>query len=585
MNRALPFTRLDEFLLKEVLQETPGTIAVRAYQPSLERPVFLKLLKPHLQEHTRWVERFQREARICARLKHPNIVDVYTIGEQDGYTYMAMEFVEGLSLRELLEKTGPLPLPVALEVVHQVLMGLEPVHQQGIIHRDVKPGNILLRVDGTVKLTDFGLAYLGEDSSLTQPGSILGTPAYMSPEQITGEPLTPATDLFALGATLYEMVTGIKPFAGENYSACIQKILNEDPPPPSRYNKELPRTFDELIAWLIAKNSEERPHTVREVMNRLEKFPEFSPGQHREELSQLVRRHIRPSEEPDVQEIPATSPKEEPETEPELRSVRKWPVPVALLLLVILFTVVILGYLGRHMKPFRSPAGMDTGAHPRNQPEIAVEDSLKNPESIQKDTVAETITGKEQETPAVSAPRQVPKSVPKRFGTSFSASRPSGNRPAGKKKVSASETPAPAEPARLVLNIAPWATLSVDGNTVDSLVQHKTLKLPPGTHQIMLTHPRFPPKIFRLSLNAGEQRQIEYSFLKQAGFLMVEVRPWAEVFVDGKHQDTTPLRFPIILPPGQHLLELKNPYYAPVRKIVQITPGDTLMVREILNRP
>ena len=179
----LPFKEIGQFTLQRVIQDGPYTMAVQSFQPSLHRPVFIKLLKPQIKNQELWLTRFKREARICARLKHPNIVDVYTIGEIQNYTYMAMEFVRGISLKELLEREKKLPEKPALQIVSQILQALQYAHQNKVIHRDLKPGNILLDIHGVVKLTDFGLAYLGEEFSVTLEGDILGTPAYMAPDR------------------------------------------------------------------------------------------------------------------------------------------------------------------------------------------------------------------------------------------------------------------------------------------------------------------------------------------------------------------------------------------------------------------
>ncbi len=568
--QSLPFRQLDEFLLEAVIQETPHTIAVRGFQPSLNRPVFIKLLKPHIRDHSRWVERFRREARICARLKHPNIVDVYTIGEREGYIYMALEFVEGMSLRQLLEKSAPLAPEVALEILHQVLSGLEVAHRQGIIHRDIKPGNILLDTSGAVKITDFGLAYLGEDASLTQEGSILGTPAYMSPEQITGEPLTPASDLFSLGATLYEMLTGVKPFAGENYSACIQKILNETPPPPSHYNNRLPSRIDELVLRLIARYPEERFGEAGEVLEFIKQIEENSAGAGAPDPGVLVRKYYSGAP-PLKREEAASPPPEEAPPDTSLSRFKRRMVPVSALLLAIFFLLLVLGYLGRRMKPFSTTTAVDstTVAAPPAAVQDSTLDTLAQPvPSLQNTPVQKPVAGGEREIPPPATPVSSPE---KATGTPVTpAASPGTSLP---------------QKAYLQLEISPWASVQLDGEVVDSLVQRKTFAVTPGTHRLVLTHTQFSPRVFTVTVQAGERKEIRYSFLQQAGYLQVEVRPWADVFVDGQHLDTTPLQFPIALSPGQHLVELKNPYYETVRRMVTISSNDTVVVREVLKKP
>ena len=166
----VPFDHIGEFRLDRMIQSGTYTLSLKGYQPSLHRPVFIKLLRPQSQQHEQWLERFRREARISARLKHPNIIDVYTLGEHEGYAYMAMAFVDGLSLRQVVEQQGNLPFDQCCLIMEQILPALQLSHDERIVHRDIKPGNLLIDRHGVARITDFGLAHLDQDVAMAEEG-------------------------------------------------------------------------------------------------------------------------------------------------------------------------------------------------------------------------------------------------------------------------------------------------------------------------------------------------------------------------------------------------------------------------------
>ncbi len=208
---------------------TSGSTSViyEALQTSLDRKVIIKKLHPHLTSDPGFINRFEMEAKTAASLNHENIVRIIDSGKQNGSYYIVMEFIEGISLRKLIDKSSPLDEEASMLIAHGICMGLNHAHSRGIIHRDIKPANIMISNEGVVKITDFGLAKLIRSQvNQTQSGSLLGTPLYMSPEQAVGGEVDGRSDLFSLGTMCYEMVTGEKPFRGENYAAVIQNILS-----------------------------------------------------------------------------------------------------------------------------------------------------------------------------------------------------------------------------------------------------------------------------------------------------------------------------------------------------------------------
>ena len=219
----------------------------------LERTVAVKILAEHLSDDERFVARFRREALAVAKLIHPNIVQVYDTGVDEVRHYIVMEYVEGRSGAQILQRHGPVEPEIAAEIGIQACSGLDYAHRRGIIHRDVKPGNLMIvggPVGGgemVVKLTDFGIARAIEQTRITQVGSVVGTAAYLAPEQVRGEEATPATDVYALGVVLYQFLTGRLPYEGSSLAELAVRQQNEKPLPPDTYNSEVPETLGAAV--------------------------------------------------------------------------------------------------------------------------------------------------------------------------------------------------------------------------------------------------------------------------------------------------------------------------------------------------
>lgn len=225
----------------------------------LERDVALKILRDQYAENEEFVERFRREALSISRLSHPNIVQIFDRGEtENSHYYIAMEYVAGGTLKDRIIREGPLELRKAAEVAAQVASALRIAHENGIIHRDIKPQNILVSESGDVKVADFGIAYAATATAISDASNILGTVRYMAPEQVIGEPVTPASDLYSLGVVLYEMLTGQVPFEAETPVAIFTKHIHEPPQPPDEADPGIPASMSALVLKLLAKNPEDR---------------------------------------------------------------------------------------------------------------------------------------------------------------------------------------------------------------------------------------------------------------------------------------------------------------------------------------
>jgi serine/threonine protein kinase len=248
----------------------------RATDLILERTVAVKILAEHLSDDERFVARFRREALAVAKLIHPNIVQVYDTGIDEGRHYIVMEYVEGRSGAQILQRQGPLEPETAAEAGIQACAGLDYAHRRGIIHRDVKPGN-LMAVGGpvgggpmTVKLTDFGIARALEQTRITQVGSVVGTAAYLAPEQVRGEEATPATDVYALGVVLYQFLTGRLPYEGSTLAELAVRQQNEQPLPPSTYNDAVPETLGGAVLRALEGETARRYASADELAGGLQ---------------------------------------------------------------------------------------------------------------------------------------------------------------------------------------------------------------------------------------------------------------------------------------------------------------------------
>ena len=270
MTFAQPFS--DYEILDRVGAGAMGTV-FKARHKRLNRIVALKVLKPSLARDTRYVDRLRREARIVASLNHPYIVTGYDLGEEGGYHYFVMEFVEGKSLRALLVEWGMFAEEYVRAVARQVAQALDHAYQRGVIHRDIKPGNILIDEAGNVKLTDMGLAKGPADLTLTRDGATVGTPMYISPEQARNpHDVDVRTDLYSLGATLYHMATGVPPFRGDTMAELITNVLNQTPVPPDEVNPAISEGMALVIRKLLAKDLTVRYQTPRELLEDLDRI-------------------------------------------------------------------------------------------------------------------------------------------------------------------------------------------------------------------------------------------------------------------------------------------------------------------------
>jgi serine/threonine protein kinase/HAMP domain-containing protein len=246
----------------------------KAKDRELGEEVAIKTLKPDMiASDPSALERFKSEIKLARRISHRNVVRTHDFGEANGLYYITMEYVEGKSLKDLVRERGRLPASAVLPIAKQLCRALEVAHEEGVIHRDIKPQNMVVEGDGVLKVMDFGIARLAtrpKDSGHTEAGMVVGTPEYMAPEQLLGDELDPRADLYATGAVLYECLTGEVPFTADTPIVLISKVLEERPMPPIARQADVPQALSDLVMWALAKDREQRPRSAAELHQRLD---------------------------------------------------------------------------------------------------------------------------------------------------------------------------------------------------------------------------------------------------------------------------------------------------------------------------
>jgi serine/threonine-protein kinase len=261
-------------VLEPIGRGAMGTV-YKGLDPAIDRLVALKTIRldfaANPEEVEEMKERLLREARAAGKLSHPNIVTIYDAGQEEGYQYIAMEFLEGTTLEKYIRKKTEINFKIMAQILIQVCDALDYAHSHGIVHRDIKPANIMVQDNFQIKVMDFGIARFGQ-ANLTQTGMAMGTPNYMPPEVLKGRIADKRSDIFSLGIMTYELLTGKRPFRGPTISSLIYSILNDNPQPPSQINNRVPDIFNRICEKCLKKNPEERYHSAAEVSSQLKLF-------------------------------------------------------------------------------------------------------------------------------------------------------------------------------------------------------------------------------------------------------------------------------------------------------------------------
>ena len=559
----MPIDHIGRYKIEAELGKGAMGVVYRATDPNIGRTVALKTLRVdvHGIESEEMLKRFQAEARNAGVLNHPNIVTIYDAQELDGTFYIAMEYIEGQTLQELL-KRGTIPIAEIIDIVRQVCAGLDYAHARGIIHRDIKPANIMIEADGTVKIMDFGIAK-GAGTGMTSTGQVLGTPNYMSPEQVKGKPLDGRSDLFSLGVVIYEMLTGSRPFTGDNVTTIIYKIVNEQPTSPGDVNKTIHPGLNAAVMKALAKNCDERYQSGADLTHDLENFKKFgiAPTATTRILTDPVEAvaislgsaaaAAAPAPKPIAPTLSAAKPVRPvavpvataPQPiKPPFKPVGNKP-PVGVVVGAIAVVVLaIAGYFGMHWK--------------RERPAIPSTPVATNPAP---QAPAPAVKPAASATPLLDEPAQP---------ETKSGERPI---PAARGQLRISSTPAG---ARFVL----------DGHAEANYVTPFTAeKISSGTHTIEFTLDGYRSQTRRVEVEPGKRASVSVNMAAIVGFVTVNSTPEASaIILDGNPTGVfTPWQ--ISVTPGQHNISVRKAGYKDQAMSAVLGAGQTLPMNFLLH--
>ncbi len=484
----------DKFEIIDTIKKDVYTTVYLANHIYLGKKIILKTLNTDELSDKTIFARFKREAKILAQLEHPNLIKVLDFGMFKNNFYISFEYFESKNLRSILRQND-YTLEQKRSLIIRLMKALNAAHQNHIVHRDIKPENLLVNSRLELKIADFGLALIQDETKLTIQSSIVGTPSYMSPEQIRGEDLQPQSDLFSAGIVALELFTGENPFLGKDINETINRILTFNEDDIKAKITHLPEDIQRILTGLLKKHSEKRFNSAEEVLSILG----IQASNHNLKVEIENNDDINP---------------------------RKYFVFGAAG--VIILVVVTLG-----IYYFAQP---------------------QTPEIINK-----SLTGKNYSF--------TDKSATDIFTDNFNQDN------------SSVQNPNALLPGKLFVEAKPYADIYIDNKKIDTTPLDDYIQLNIGTHLLKLVHPDYPPYIRRIKISNDKIESVKINFQELTGSLDCKVQPWGEVFIDGRHVGTTPLREPINLYPGRYDVQITNKQYADtLRQSVRVTAGDTIEV-------
>ena len=577
-------------------------VVYQGFDPIIGRTVAIKTMLPEglsPQEFQEYKARFQREAMAAGILAHPNIITVYDFGEDNGVLYLAMEFLEGKSLEKIVHEQTVLPIETILPIYDQVCGALDHAHRNKIVHRDVKPANIMILQNGLVKVTDFGIAKM-MSMGMTQAGQILGTPNYMSPEQVKGRQIDGRSDIFSLGVILYELVTGEKPFGGQNITTVIYKIINENPIPPRELDASIPAGLSYVISKALAKNADERYQTCREMAEDLRNYKNLGGGITGQSTVILKAAPV-PVEGPGLTlplgtratQAPTPPPPAPPPLAPTLQTepppaapttvdeapigsplnIHMIPPPpssqgsipqvawvLGALLVVAIVGVVayffVLGPKKQGNAPVASPP-VATAAPQNPQPPVAPPTQPPTQAAAPGATTTES-------TPTPAPPTPKPPQVQTKPEVT-SPQEPRSPRAAG------------AKVGQLMVSAnVNGARISVDGQSDPSWLTPFTIpNIPAGAHNIVVSMDGYDDFHQSVTIAGGQTSTVTGNLsAPRAELDVITAPPGVEVFIDGKSYGPSPAH--ATLAPGTHTYKAQIPGAAPFESSVKLKSGDII---------
>lgn len=554
-------------------------VLYKAIQTSLDRTVAIKKLHQHLTDDENFTRRFILEAKAAASLDHENIVHVIDFGKSDDDYQIVMEYVEGRSLSDILREKKRLNPVVALAITHQICLGLEHAHAKGIVHRDIKPGNILIARHGRVKITDFGLAKLSQATTQqTAADSLLGTPLYMSPEQAYGESVDARSDLFSLGTLLYELLTGTQPFFSENCMGVINNIINCSVTPPSKLVEEAGGDVERIVMKAMSKDRDTRFQSAEAFRKAIEKCLGIVRLKEAEEqLPALLNDN---SQTVILTDTPLSTNRSDGSGR------RRMLIVLTGIILAALAAGAVVHYdmirdsfqhlIGVPGSPDPAIAQIDTGnlidartSFPAA--DFAGDSAAYAPGTVQgPDTMAATGTTVLPDTAADSIAAATGRPDP--AVTAAPAPQPAASEPQ-------QETKTVAQTGWLSVSVDPWAAVYIDGHYRSDSPPANNIPLPAGIHSLECRNPQHETYREEIHITAGELSRRSVTLKKLRGHIQLFTEPGAEFYLDGKLYGITPIMKVIDVDAGQHQLTIKKQGYNTWSTEVSVEADKTIPLR------
>jgi serine/threonine protein kinase len=574
-------TRAGRYQIVSELGRGSMGVVYQGFDPVIGRTVAIKtMLTEGLApaEFEEYKARFQREAQAAGVLAHPNIVTVYDFGEDSGVLYLAMEFLEGKSLQDLVEEQTILPVETIIPMYEQVCSALDHAHRHRIVHRDIKPANIMILESGLVKVTDFGIAKM-MSMGMTQAGQILGTPNYMSPEQVKGRSVDGRSDIFSLGVILYELVTGEKPFGGQNITTVIYKIINENPISPRELDATIPVGLSYVIQKALAKSPDERYQTCRELAEDLRNYRSVG-GAAAPSATVIVRVppiQAPPPEAPPPSVSPARVPSAPVAAQPQVATEPQPPRPLSVQVIPphkpqprgaspavwVLLTLLVVGAAGGGYYYFKykpehpaATATTPTAERPAEAPGTTTPPATEGstPTTLQTETVSTPAPN--TATPTETAAAQNAPSEPKpqvREAQGPELARPTAPPPTGGRG-----TAAPKVGQLVVTSNVDGAKIAIDGRSEPGWVTPCTISdLPAGAHSVVVSREGYSDAQQSVMVEGGRTATVRATLTMPSGEINIVTNPpGIEVFIDGQAVGLSPARKTVGV--GQHTYALRQ---------------------------
>jgi serine/threonine protein kinase len=520
----------------------PVTSVYLCHSGKSDQVFLLKTLHPQYNSDHEISKRFSREANLYQRLKHPNIVNIIKLGKSDNQYYLVMDYVAGWPLDRFLKLFHPVSVSDSIAIISQILSGLNYAHNQSIIHRDIKPSNIIIGQNGIVKLTDFGLARQVDISAITEQGNIIGTPAYMSPEVLSGEESTYQSDIFSLGVTWHELLTGSNPFRGDSIPESINNILNKNVLPISSQNENFPEWLDSLILQMLEKNPEERINNCKEVLDNISAQNEHAIP---ENFAQMLLQSI------DSKKIPTLFQLENTPEKPESRIALK----LVFIVLVIMIALVIVFSISDDKTNISDLAVKKDSSMVNIFPIIKGTD--ENIDSDHNTNITESLSQDQIENQAEVTKVIIDKEI------------------ASNDSLTSEDLNKQILPGGVYINVYPWADLYIDGSYYATTPIRENIMLAAGTYNFELRNPSHETLFASIDIKSNVVDTLQYWLDEIFGQLSVRVKPWGKIYINEEFVDTTPLDEPLKLKSGRYQVLIKNPYFSDYKEAVEIVAGQT----------